>query len=229
MESREREEAAPEGDGPIRVLIVDDQPVVRAGLKAMLNVEGITVVGECRSGEESVAASRELQPDVVLMDVNMPDMNGLEATRLIKGESPGSAVIIVTGVESKDYLRSAIEAGAVGYLVKGMEREMFVQAVRLVQQGGSLIDASMLAYLAKETRVGPGGEERDGIQALSPREREALRHIVQGKTNKEIAQEMSYSTGTVKNLVQSITEKLGVADRTQAAVYAVRAGIDDEE
>lgn len=215
-------------DGPVRVLVADDHPVVRAGLRAMLHVEGVDIVGEAASGAEAVQKSRDLGPDVVLMDVNMPDVDGLEATRQIKKVAPSTAVIIVTGVESKDYLRSAIEAGAVGYLVKGMEREVLVQAVKLVQQGGSLIDASMLAELAHEANVGPADDDVGGIESLSPRELEVLRYVVKGMTNKEIAQQMAYSTGTVKNVMQRIIEKLGVADRTQAAVYAVRAGIDAE-
>lgn len=208
--------------GEPSVLIVDDHPVVREGLKAMLNVEGIVVAGEARTGAEAVEKAMELNPNVVLMDVNMPDMDGLEATRRLKEKAPLSRVIIVTGVDSRDYLRQAIAAGAVGYLVKGMTREVLVQAVLLVEQGGSLIDATTLAQMANEGEWGEGATE--GLEALSPREREVMGYLVRGLTNKEIAQEMSYSVGTVKNAVQRIIEKLGVADRTQAAVYAVRAG-----
>lgn len=209
-------------------MLVDDHPVVRAGLKAMLKVVGIAVVGEAKSGREAVELSRDLRPDVVLMDVSMPDMDGLDATRGVKEVSPESAVIVVTGVESSEYLRRAIEAGAVGYLVKGVEREVLVQAVRLVHQGGSLIDPSMLVELAQATNRERGTDDLTGLGALSPRELDVLRYIVEGKSNKEIAQAMSYSAGTVKNLVQGIIEKLGVSDRTQAAVYAVRAGLDAE-
>lgn len=228
MTSPERWEDAQSDEGPVRVLIVDDHPVVRAGLKAMLNVDHIDVVGEAPSGQDAVRMTVDLKPDVVLMDVNMPDIDGLEATRQIKEKYPEAAVIIVTGVESNEYLHTAIEAGAVGYLVKGMEREVLVQAVKLVQQGGSLIDASTLSELARSANIGPASEDGTGLDVLSPRELDVLRYVVQGMTNKEIAQHMSYSTGTVKNVMQRIIEKLGVSDRTQAAVYAVRAGIDVE-
>jgi len=217
---------------PIRVLIVDDHPMVRAGQRAMLNDVTVEVVGEASSGREAMAKVRELRPDVVLMDVSMPDMDGLEATAAIKAESPGTSIVIVTGDESPRYIRRAIEAGAAGYLVKGVAREMLLQAVKLVQAGGSLIDASLLSTLADEANRDGGESGKSDVDrlvaSLSPREMEVLQYLARGLTNKEIAQEMHYSVGTVKNVVQRIIEKLHVSDRTQAAVYAVRSGIDVE-
>lgn len=217
-------------EGRIRVLLADDHPMVRAGARAMLNDPEIEVIGEARTGREALAQVEALKPDVVLMDVNMPDMDGLEATALVKQQSPTTSVIIVTGDESRHYIRRAIEAGAAGYLIKGASRDMLIQAVKVVQAGGSLIDANLLSALADDANEESGEEGRAKIEnllsTLSPRELEVLRDLAAGLTNKEIAQRMAYSVGTVKNVVQRIIEKLGVSDRTQAAVYAVRAGID---
>lgn len=217
---------------PVRVLIVDDHPMVRAGVTAMLNDPEVEVVGEAATGGEAIAAAERLKPDVILMDVKMPDMDGLTATNEIKVRTPESAVIIVTGDDRPEYIRRAIDAGAAGYLMKGAPRPVLLQAVKLVRAGGSLIDASMLAALAHDANETEGehGLRKVGrlLESLSPREKEVLKYLAGGLTNKEIAQEMHYSVGTVKNVVQHIIEKLGVADRTQAAVYAVRAGLDVE-
>jgi PAS domain S-box-containing protein len=212
----------------ITVLIVDDHPMVREGLRSMLDAEGIEVIGEAINGAEAVERAQQIDPDVVLMDVRMPDMDGLAATEIIKQMSPQTSVIVITSYESKEYLRRAIEAGAAGYLLKGMSRESLIDAVRLVKGGGSLIDARLLSELLKE--MGVEGSRFQGVEgaleALTPREQEVLHLLVRGLTNKEIASEMHYSVGTVKNVVQRVIEKLGVSDRTQAAVYAVRAGIN---
>jgi RNA polymerase sigma factor (sigma-70 family) len=213
--------------GGITVLIADDHPMVREGLRSMLAVEGIEVIGEAATGAEAVERVQQLGPDVVLMDVRMPDLDGLAATEVIKESSPETSVIVITSYESKDYLRRAIQAGAAGYLLKGMSRESLIDAIRLVRGGGSLIDARLLSELltemgVQETRF-KGAE--GALEALTPREQEVLQLLVRGLTNKEIAAEMHYSVGTVKNAVQRVIEKLGVSDRTQAAVYAVRAGL----
>ncbi|HUF54634.1 MAG TPA: response regulator transcription factor [Dehalococcoidia bacterium] len=214
----------------IRVLIVDDHPMVRAGARAMLNTPGIEIIGEAGRGDQAVAMTVELKPDVVLMDIQLPDMDGVHATAAIKEQAPEVAVIVVTGSESREHIRGAVEAGASGYILKGAPREMLIQAVRMVQAGGSLIDASMLAALAEDANAeaDEGGltEVARLMASLSPRELQVLGYLARGMTNKEIAGEMHYSVGTVKNVVQRIIEKLGVSDRTQAAVYAVRAGLD---
>lgn len=214
--------------GAITVLIADDHPMVREGLRSMLDAEGIEIIGEAATGTEAVGGVQQLNPDVVLMDVRMPDMDGLTATEIIKQGSPETSIIVITSYESKDYLRRAIEAGAAGYLLKGMSRESLIEAIHLVRGGGSLIDARLLSDLLREMGVQESrfrGAE-GALEALTPREQEVLQFLVRGLTNKEIASEMHYSVGTIKNVVQRVIEKLGVSDRTQAAVYAVRAGLD---
>ncbi len=213
--------------GKIRVLIADDHAMVRDGLRSILSVDDIEIVGEAATGREALEAVQALAPDLVLMDIRMPDMDGLAATEAIKQCAPDTSVIVVTSYESKEYLRRAIQAGAAGYLLKGTPRANFITAIRAVRNGGSLIDARLLGDLLKDM----GLEEKfehgagDSLQCLSPRERQVLGLLVEGLTNKEIAQQMHYSVGTVKNVVQRVIEKLGVSDRTQAAVYAVRSGL----
>jgi PAS domain S-box-containing protein len=211
----------------ITILIADDHPMVREGLRSMLDEEGIQIVGEAVNGAEAVDLARRTKPDVILMDVRMPDMDGLAATEIIKQESPETSVIVITSYESKDYLRRAIDAGAAGYLLKGMSRNALIDGIRLVRGGGSLIDARLLSEMLSDMGVeGTRFQGAEGtLEALTPREQEVLHLLVGGLTNKEIAAEMHYSVGTVKNVVQRVIEKLGVSDRTQAAVFAVRAGM----
>jgi DNA-binding NarL/FixJ family response regulator len=216
--------------GPIRVMIVDDHPVVREGLRIILKAPDIVVAGEARTGAEAIDLACELQPDIILMDIEMPGMDGLEATASIKQDAPEVPIIIMTSHESTDLLRRAIEAGAAGYLLKGTSREELIRAIRITRTGGSLIDPRLLADLLSDDRFRQGQPpaSQRGVAALSPRECETLRLLTEGLTNREIAQRISWSVGTVKNCVQRIIEKLGVSDRTQAAVYAVRAGFVTE-
>lgn len=226
MAEEEQMMRLPSKDG-VTVLIVDDHPMVREGLRAMLKVEGISVVGEAATGAEAVEQARRLQPDVVLMDVRMPDMDGLSATEILKAEMPSTSIIIVTSYESKDYLRRAILAGAAGYVLKGMSRDTLIDAIKVVKGGGSLIEGKLLSELLSELGIeGTRYQQAQSVvEALSPREKQVLQLLVQGLSNKEIASQMHYSLGTVKNVVQRVIEKLGVSDRTQAAVLAVRAGL----
>lgn len=211
----------------ISVLIVDDHPLVRSGARIMLDDPGIEIVGEAASGAESIQLAGTLRPDVILMDIGMPDMNGLEATAAIKRDFPDIAVVILTGDTSREFVRSAIEAGAVGYLMKGAARDLLLQAVKLIQAGGAPFDIGLISAITREDRPDDAAVVVDTVlSALAPRELEVLRHLARGHTNKEIASDMNYSIGTVKNVVQRVIEKLVVADRTQAAVLAVRAGLD---
>ncbi len=212
------------------MLIADDHPVVREGLRALLNARGVEIVGEARTGREAIELARELRPDVVLMDMRMPEVDGIEATKTLRQDTPEVAVIMITSFETKEYLKRAIDAGVAGYLLKGVSRDVLVQAVRLVKEGGSLIDQRLLSELASTARdleeEGATASVEGLLATLSPRELQVLQLLSHGLTNKEIAQQMHYSVGTVKNVVQRVIEKLGVSDRTQAAVYAARAGLD---
>jgi Response regulator containing a CheY-like receiver domain and an HTH DNA-binding domain len=208
------------------VLIVDDHELERSGVRVMLDDPGIEIVGEASTGRESIEQAQVLRPDVVLMDIGLPDMDGLEATAAIRRKCPQTSVVILTGHDSRNFIRAAIEAGALGYLTKGATREVLVQAVKLTQVGGSLIDAGLLSAIG-EPAVEDGVIQIDPVlSALAPRELEVLRHLANGHSNRQIAESMNYSVGTVKNVVQRVIEKLAVADRTQAAVLAVRAGLD---
>ncbi|MGE3961700.1 MAG: response regulator transcription factor [Dehalococcoidia bacterium] len=212
---------------PIRVLVVDDHPVVRDGLRAMLDAPGIEVVGEASSGVLAIQRVEDLRPDVVLMDIRMPDMDGLAATRVIKERFSHVSVFIVTSFSSVDYLQRAISSGASGYLLKGMSRDTLINSVKLVRDGGSIFDAQLLQQVLAGVGYDPAASE--AVRQLSDREREVIRLLATGRTNREIGDLLGYSVGTIKNTVQAIMEKLDVSDRTQAAVLAVRAGILSDE
>ncbi len=218
-------EASTESSPDIRVLIADDHPVVRSGLRAMLNASGVQVAGEASSGSEAAAKAKTLHPDIVLMDVHMPDMDGLTATRLIKKELPTVAVVMVTSFESEAYLRQAIAAGAAGYLLKGTGRDLLLNSLRVVRDGGSIFDLKLLGSLGQDLAQGQDRQPRL-LDVLVERELLTLRLVAQGMTNREIADELGYSVGTIKNVVQEMIAKLGVSDRTQAAVLAIRAGLN---
>ena len=206
----------------IRVLIVDDHPVVRDGLRAMFLQSNIEVIGEAVDGLDAVEKARLLKPDVILMDVRMPDMDGLAATRIIKEENSSIAVVMMTSFESKDYLRDAVKAGAAAYLLKGVDRTTILRAIENVVDGASLFAPSELVSLLRE--VSPTNPMRVVIDSLSNREIAVLNQISQGKTNSEIAEILDFSVGTIKKSVHAIIVKLNASDRTQAAVTAVRSG-----
>jgi DNA-binding NarL/FixJ family response regulator len=216
------------GSSPSRVarlIIADDHELARAGLKAMLAPErSFQVVGEATSGREAVDLTRRLRPDLALMDMRMPELDGLAATRAIKQLSPRTAVIIITNHANPDYLFEALKAGAAGYVLKEATQREVVTAIKQVLRGESLLNSDLatklLERLARQT-------SDVGIPAdrLTPREREVLRLLAQGKTNREIASDLIVSVGTVKIHVEHIIAKLGVSDRTQAAVRAVELGL----
>jgi len=210
---------------PTTVLLVDDHPVVREGLKALIAHRDIQVVGEAATGRQALEEARRLRPDVVLMDIRLPDMDGLTATEHIKRELPRTAVIIVTSYDDPQYVQRALLVGASGYLLKGMPRDAYIEAIRAVRAGTSIFDASLMPQLLSGAAATPDPRAQEAVAALSEREREVLRLLAQGMTNKEIAERIHYSVGTVKNVVAAIIDKLGVSDRTQAAVVAARAGL----
>lgn len=210
----------------IRILLVDDQSIVREGLRAMLSLEpDMLVVGEARDGSQAVRLVKELSPDIVLMDVRMPGMDGLTALEQLKAVAPKSSVIMLTLYDDPNYLLRAVSAGAAGYILKDVSREELVRAVRVTAEGGAIIAPSMLPSLLRQierTLAAPGPMS---VEKLSARELEVLRLIAEGYTNQEIAEKLILSPTTVKTHVQNILQKLGVSDRTQAAVYAVRCGL----
>jgi DNA-binding NarL/FixJ family response regulator len=210
---------------PTRVLLVDDHELVRQGIAAMLTgAADVTVVGEARTGREAIEVARRELPDVVLMDVRMPDMDGLEATRRIKEERARTAVIMVTMHENPSYLRDAVRAGAAGYLLKDVSREELIDAIRQVSSGGAFIESQMLKGMLSELKPG-SAQPSSAAKNLTKREREILALVAEGLSNREIAEKLVLSPETVKSHVAAILEKLNVSDRTQAAIYAVRNGL----
>jgi two-component system NarL family response regulator len=213
----------------IKVLIADDHRVVREGLAAILKTkENIEVVGEAQDGQEAVEKARALVPDVILMDVSMPRMGGVEATRIIKREFPHIGIVALTMYEDQQYIFDLVRAGATGYLLKDTDSAQIVAAIRAIYRGESLIHPSVaskilaeFSLLAQRKGKKPSWVEHD----LTDREITVLRLVADGKTNKEIANSLDLSEKTVKNHVRNIFHKLQVYDRTQAAILGIRKGI----
>lgn len=206
----------------VRILIVDDHQLAREGLKAVLSDDGLEVVGEAASGEEAVALVVQLEPDVVLMDVRLgPGIDGLEATRRITALDLPSRVIMLSLHDMPAYVREALAAGAAGYVLKDASISELRGAVSQVMAGQSVIPLGLInaALRQSERELRPA----DALAALTAREREVLGQVAQGLTNKEIARQLGLSPATVKAHVERIIAKLGVADRTQAAVLVARA------
>jgi DNA-binding NarL/FixJ family response regulator len=214
---------------PITVLIADDHGVVREGLRAMLEREGMRVVGEAATGREAVAGTQELSPDVVLLDIRMPDGDGLRALEAIKARQSEVRVIMLTTYANPGYLARAVAAGAAGYLTKETDPDRIVRAIRAAVAGDDLLDYELLrAALSKVTSEGPITAEPEElpVEPLTDQELAVLRLIAAGLANDEIGETLSISINTVKTHVRHIFQKLGVSDRTQAAVWAVRHGLD---
>ena len=210
---------------PIRVLVVDDHAVVRQGLRGLLELqEGIEVAGDAADGDQGVDAATRLRPDVVLMDLVMPALDGVAAMRLLRERLPETRVIVLTSFLDDDKLLPALRAGAAGYLLKNAEPQEVVRAVRAAHAGQTVIDPIVAARLVETLAADDRG---DPIDLLTPREREVLGLIGRGSANKRIALELGVAEKTVKAHVGHILAKLGVSDRTQAAIAAVRAGLVD--
>ena len=210
----------------IRVLLVDDQRLMRDGMRTLLSLEpDITVVGEAGDGREGLAAVLALEPDVVLMDIRMPNMNGVEATREIRKARPNVKVLILTTFDDDALVLEALREGAAGYLTKDEPAQEIADAVRKTLSGGVImpppIAAKVVASLARQALPPPPGE----LAELTERERGVLRLLGQGYSNKEIGDALFITEGTAKNHVSSIMEKLGLRDRTQTALWAVRHGL----
>jgi len=222
-------------DEPARLIIADDHALLRSGIRNMLYGEpDLEVIGEAADGAEALELCRRLEPDLVLMDVRMPKMDGLAATRAIKEEFPRTSVVMVTMQEDPDYLFEAVLAGAAGYVLKGATPEQLTDAVRQVLDGEFLFNQRLTIDLLRsmaggEKPAGPSSEvaapEGSPSEPLTARETEILRLLAHGQTNPQIARELVVSPGTVKNHVRDIIAKLGVSDRTQAAVRAIELGL----
>jgi DNA-binding NarL/FixJ family response regulator len=211
---------------PIRVLIVDDHAVVREGLRAFLDLQaGIEVVGEAGDGEAAIAAAERLRPDVILMDLVMPRLDGIAAMRRLRRTDAVVRVIVLTSFAQDDRLLPAIQAGAAGYLLKDVEPQELARAVRAAHAGEALLDPGVAARLVEMIAAPAGAADDD--RGLTRREREVLGLIARGYANKRIALELRISEKTVKAHVGHVLAKLGVSDRTQAALHAVRAGLVD--
>ena len=228
---------------PARLLIVDDHALLRSGMRAMLETESdLVVVAEAENGREAVELCRELLPDLVLMDLSMPEMGGIEATRTIKEELPRTGVLVLTAHADQEMLLDAIRAGAAGYVLKGVGPEELVGVVRATLGGESPVDQELVMRLvrrlageargpAQPSAPEPPAEKREEPPGLSltPRELEVLRHLAEGETNRQIADALRLSLSTVKRHLERIIAKLEVSDRTQAAVKAVELGLIDSD
>ena len=211
----------------IRVLLADDQSLVRAGFRMIIKAEaGIEVVGEAGDGNEAVALAADLAPDVVLMDVRMPEMNGIEATRLIVRDDASPRVLVLTTFDLDEYVYEALRAGASGFLLKDAPEEQLVSAIRVIATGGSLFAPSVTRRLIDEFSLRAASQATpDRLAELTSREIDVLRLVARGQTNSEIAAGLVVSEHTVKTHVAHILQKLGLRDRTQAVVVAYESGL----
>ena len=214
---------------PIRVLIVDDQALFREGLHTLLSVQtDLQVVGEARNGEEALRLAVAQEPDIILMDLHMPILGGVAATRRLQSTHPAIKVLVLTTFDDDEDVFEGLRAGAVGYLLKDVPSEKLVEAIRGVARGESFLEPSIVNKIVAEfARLSPHRpySTQPMIEPLSERELEILRLLGQGASNKEIADQLVITVGTVKNHVTNIMGKLGVRDRTQAALKAREVGI----
>lgn len=215
----------------IQVLVVDDHAIVRKGIRALLDTEqGIDVAGEARNGWEAVIEAENLKPHVILMDLEMPEMDGIEAIRRITEKQPGVRILVLTSFATDDKVFPAVKAGALGYLLKDSGPDELIAAIRQVHQGESSLHPTIARKLLEE--ISRPTDRKPTTEPLTERELDVLRLVAQGMSNREIADELVISEGTVRTHVSNILGKLHLASRTQATLYALREGIaslDDSE
>lgn len=214
-------------ENEITLLIADDHPMVRAGLRSMLSDSRISVVGEAGGGREAVEMIAKLKPRVALLDIRMPDMDGIQALEAIKAARVDTRVIMVTTYRSTAYLLRSLSAGAAGFVLKDISREELLAAVYSVAQGTSLVDSQFLQDVLRSLESGEKTDEapEELVESLTAREMDILRLMVEGLTNQAIGDVLGLSAGTVKGYAQTVMHKLGTNDRTQAAVKAIRMGL----
>jgi len=224
--------------GKIRVLLADDQDIIRTGLTIILNHQpDIEVVGQAADGQEAVELARRLKPDVILMDVKMPNMNGIQATRQIVAALPKTQIIILTTYDTDDWVFDGIRAGAIGYLLKDTSGDQLAEAVRGALRGESQMDPTVARKVLREFQhvtvgrvpASSAAGDEEPLEELTAREEEILKLLAAGLANKEIAQQLSLSEGTVKNHISAILAKLHANDRTQAVLTALKRGLVDLE
>ena len=213
---------------PIRVLLVDDHPLFRKGIASLLSEEpGFELLGEAPNGRIALERARELMPDVILMDISMPEVDGLEATRRIKAEIPYVRIVMLTVSDADENLFEAIKSGAQGYLLKKIEPQTLFSTLRKIVEGeapmSGVMATKLLAEFSRQTRR--ASQSPTAGATLTEREKEVLNHIADGKTNKDIASALSIAENTVKNHLKNILEKLHLENRVQAATYALREGL----
>jgi DNA-binding NarL/FixJ family response regulator len=213
---------------PVRILIADDHAVVRAGLRSLLERRsGFQVIGEAGTGEEAVQKALDLKPDIVVMDVRMPGISGIEACRTITEHSSDTRVLILTSYAEDELLFAAIRAGAVGYVLKRVGDNDLIQAVERVSSGESMLDPAMTSSVFAEMRKQSIAQQGSAFSALTPQELSVLAYVAQGLTNRQIAIKLYLGEGTVRNYVSSILGKIGVSNRAEAAAFAVKHSIHE--
>ena len=219
-----------DGEGTIRVAVVDDQRLFTKGLSGLVDMlEGVEVVGVAYDGEEAVALCRKEEPDVVLMDISMPKMDGISATREIRSLLPQTAVIILTAHEEDEQVFEGMKAGAQGYLLKDAEPEDLSRAIRTVYAGDTIIAPDLAQKMLNTFESGKSSGSSRLMPPLTERELEVIRALAQGKSDRQIANSLGISEKTVRNHTSNIYRKLHIFDRTQAVIYAIREGVIDVE
>ncbi len=211
-----------------KLLICDDQYVVREGLKAIFETDAsLQVVGTAADGAEALELIPQLQPDLILMDLKMPVMNGVQATRHIRQKYPDIKILVLTTYDADEWVFDAIRSGASGYLLKDTQREALITAIQDTMAGRTPVDSAIAGKLFAQVVQGTPGPQSTLIDTLTEREKNILRLLAAGLSNADIAARLYFSEGTVRNYVSSILNKLGAADRTQAAILALRCGLTD--
>lgn len=212
----------------MRILIADDHPLFRNGIRSLLEMQGFEVIGEARDGLESLTKARELHPDLVLMDLSMPNLNGLDATRVLTTEMPEVKVVILTASEDEQDLFEAIKCGATGYLTKSLEAETFFALLEGVSRGEAPITKTLATKILHEfarQAQQPEAPVTNPVEPLTPREREVIALVAEGRTNHEIGERLFLSENTIKYHLTNILSKLHLNNRAEAVAYALRTGL----